>query len=334
VPSALSRRACLLTLAGLVPGLAAISAAARTAAPAADDIVGELTYHVTRREETLLDLARERDVGILELSAANPGFDPWIPEPESLVTLPTAHVLPDAPRRGLIINLAELRLYFIPEEGGTPVTHPIGVGRDGYATPLGATKIVRKQQNPTWYPTASKLRDEPHLPRVVPPGPDNPLGAHALYLGWPTYLVHGTNKPYGVGRRVSRGCIRMYPEDAANLFELVPVGTPVLVLDQAIKLGWRAGELFLEAHPTIAQLDELEERHSFPLQPPVDIAAEIVAKAGEQQHRVDWRLVEAELVSRRGIPVQITASADATAQRSDPAPAPSRSPAGPVPGIY
>ncbi len=329
-----TRRALLGAAGSLALGGSTAHRAAHATPSSRNDIVGELTYHVTHRDETLLDLARQFDLGLLELLAANPGFDPWIPAHESLLTLPTAHILPEAPRRGLIVNLAELRLYHLPDRG-PPATHPIGIGREGFDTPLGATRIVRKAENPTWYPTEGKRRDDPDLPAVVPPGPDNPLGSHALYLGWPTYLIHGTNKPYGVGRRVSRGCIRMYPEDIAALYRAVAVGTPVTVVDQPIKLGWQDGELFIEAHPTLAQLDELEERHSFTLEPPPDHSAAIVAAAGAEIERVDWRIVEAELVSRRGFPIRITTSIEQAARSRPRPPAPEASaPRGIAGGIY
>mgnify|MGYP005835831517 CR=1 FL=1 len=330
-----SRRALLAAAASLTLVGLGTRRTASGAMSARNDIFGALSYHVTDRAETLLDLARAHDLGLLELLAANPGFDPWVPAHESLLTLPTAHIIPDAPRRGLIINLAELRLYFLREAGGVVASHPIGIGRDGFDTPLGATRIVRKAENPTWYPTEGKRRDDPSLPAVVPPGPDNPLGSHALYLGWPTYLVHGTNKPYGVGRRVSRGCIRMYPEDIAKLYELVPVGTPVTVVDQPIKLGWQGDELFIEAHPTLAQLDELEERHSFTLAPAPDHSAAIIAAAGDQIERVDWRIIAAELVSRRGFPIQITTTpAEAARSRPRSSPPEAAAPRGIGGGIY
>jgi len=295
------RRALLSALAALplLPG------AVRAARPDGD-IIGRLTLHLTRREEILLDVARAHDLGILEVNAANPGIDPWLPPPERLIVLPTAHVLPDAPREGIVINLAELRLYFFLSAGEVE-THAIGIGRDGFETPKGRTTIVRKATNPTWYPTESKRQLDPSIPRVVPPGPDNPLGTRALYLGWPAYLIHGTNKPYGVGRRVSLGCIRLYPEQIEDLYEKVAIGTPVTVVEQAIKLGWRDGELWLEAHPDYDQLDELEVSYTFTPKPPPAGAFELVrAKAGAEAARVDWDLVAAELVARRGYPVRIT----------------------------
>lgn len=269
------------------------------------DVIGRLRAHVTRARSILLDVARAHDLGIIEISAANPGIDPWIPGPERLIILPTAYVLPDAPREGIVINLAELRLYFFGP-GGIE-THAIGIGRDGFHTPKGRTKIVRKAKNPTWYPTESKRKLDPTVPRVVPPGPANPLGTRALYLGWPAYLIHGTNQPYGVGRRVSLGCIRMYPEQIEALYEKVEVGTPVRVVEQWVKCGFRDGELWLEAHPDYDQVDELEAHYSMTLKPPPAGALDYVREvAGAEAWRVDWQFAEAELVARRGYPVRIT----------------------------
>lgn len=300
------RRALARLLAGAL--LAPAARAGAEPASAASDLIGALRWHVTRAEDTLLDLAVAHDVGILELSAANPGVDPWIPGADRLILLPTAHLLPDAPREGIVINKAELRLYWLPR-GGPIATHAIGVGREGFDTPVGETRIVRKQKDPSWHPTAATRADRPELPAVVAPGPDNPLGHRALYLGWPTYLIHGTNKPYGVGRRVSRGCIRMYPASVERLFEQVPIGTRVTVVDQPVKVGWHQGELWLEAHPDLGQLEELEETYAFKLRPgAVDEAALALVrrKAQDGIDRVDWDRVEAELVARRGIPVRVT----------------------------
>ncbi|MEJ5233799.1 MAG: L,D-transpeptidase family protein [Geminicoccaceae bacterium] len=288
--------------------------------PRTGDLIGALRFHLTRPEDTLLDVAVANDVGILAISAANPGIDPWVPGADQLILLPTAHLLPDAPREGIVINKAELGLYWFPKRGEIR-RHAIGVGREGFDTPVGETRIVRKQKDPTWYPTASTRADRPELPPVVPPGPDNPLGRHALYLGWPTYLIHGTNKPYGVGRRVSRGCIRMYPAAVERLYEEVPIGTRVTVVDQQVKAGWHEGELYLEAHPDLGQLEELEESYAFTPRPgAIDEAALALVrrKAGEEIARVDWDRVEAELVARRGIPVRITRPLPPTLAADDP----------------
>lgn len=315
----LSRRRLLAGVAGSValtaalPGRAALPA---IAAPAAgSDLVGRLSYLVTDGQKTLIDIAVERDLGILSISALNQGVDVWVPGPERLVTLPTAHVLPEFERRGIIVNLAEFRLYYFPTLNAPPVIHTIGIGRDGFSTPIGPTTIVRKQANPSWYPTESTRADRPDLPSVVPSGPDNPLGLFALYLGFPTYLIHGTNKPYGVGRRVSRGCIRMYPSGVASLFAQVPVGTPARIMNDPIKLGWSEGELYLEVHPDTEQFDQLEVDYRFTRKPPPpDAAARITAKAGVEATRLAWDVIERELVNRQGIPVQITRPVMANAE--------------------
>lgn len=288
--------------------LAALTAAAMArwrarAEEAADDIVGDLGFHVTATGETLLDVARNHDLGILELMAANPDVDPWVPAAGTPLVLPTAHIVPAAPRDGLIINLAELRLYAFV--GGGARTHPIGVGRTGFATPTGATRVIRKVEAPTWYPTETTRRDDPELPAVVPPGPDNPLGAYALYLGWPSYLIHGTNKPWGVGRLVSRGCIRLYPEDIATLYPAVPVGTPVTVVSQAVKVGRQGGGLYIEAHPTRSQLFELAAKGRATRYPAPDVREAITAFAGADARRLRWSVIATALAERLGYPVRI-----------------------------
>jgi L,D-transpeptidase ErfK/SrfK len=282
-----------------------------------DDLIGEPTYYLTQGSETLLDVALERNLGVPEISAVNPGVDPWLPGSETLLTLPTQFILPDAPREGIVINYGELRVFYFRK--GRPVqTYAIGIGRDGFELKFGQTRIVRKQENPTWYPTESVLRDKPWVGTVVPPGPDNPLGLFAMYLGWPTYLMHGTNKPYGVGRRVSRGCIRMYPDGVAQLYAQVAIGTKVTAVDQRVKLGWHEGELYLEAQPDWDQLDELEATQTIspkPVQP--EDRQLIIDRAGADAARIDWGLAEAELISRRGIPVQITRPGPVTATGDD-----------------
>jgi L,D-transpeptidase ErfK/SrfK len=283
VPS--SRRHALALLLGAAATPAWAATAPSQLGGVRDDLIGEATRHVTDGELTLLDIARERSLGVPEISAANPGVDPWVPGRETLLTLPTQHILPDGPREGIVINKAELRLYFFPKFG--PVqTYAIGVGREGLNTPLGRTTVVRKQVRPTWRPTPETRLARPELPAVVPPGPDNPMGEFALYLGWPTYAVHGTHKPYGVGRRVSRGCIRMYPEGVARLFPQVPVGTRVTVVEQPVKVGWRAGELYLEVQPDLAQIDELEATYTMTPMPAPDARPLILAKAGPDVLRV------------------------------------------------
>lgn len=297
------------------------------------DILGEMhDYYTWNMNEDLLDIARGEELGVIELMVANPGVDPWLPTRNTHLILPTMHILPDAPRKGIVINTAEMRLYYYDAEDG-PLSFPLGVGRDGYLTPIGTTKIVRKKENPSWTLTPSEVRDHPELPRVVPPGPDNPLGDFAMYLGWPSYLIHGTNTPWGIGRRTSRGCIRMYPEDIAFLFEKSKIGTKVTVVDQPVKLGWREGELYMEVQPSTMQIDTIEETSKSPGPPdPIPLSQEadrIIAKAGDQSGRLDWPVIEQLLKDRQGYPVKITKPLEqtvaATAENADSAPSPTQS---------
>ena len=301
----LLRQAIVLALA-FVAELAAPSAqAAKTG-----DILGEMhEYYTWNQDEDLLDIARGDELGLIELMVANPGVDPWLPSRNVRLVLPTMHILPEAPRKGIVINTAEMRLYYYDGEYG-PLSFPLGVGRDGYLTPVGTTKIVRKKEQPSWTLTASEVRDHPELPRVVPPGPDNPLGEYAMYLGWPSYLIHGTNTPWGIGRRTSRGCIRMYPEDIEWLFQRAPIGTQVTVVDQPVKLGWKDGELYIEVQPSTMQIDRIEETSQSPGPPdPIPLAQQadrILARAGEEAPRLDWPVVEKALGDRVGYPIRVT----------------------------
>ena len=234
------------------------------------DIFGQVQTTTTSRKETLLDVAREYDIGQIEILLANPNVDRWLPDDGAEVILPSRYIIPQAERKGLVLNLPEMRMFFFPKpkKGEKPVvvTHPVSIGRMDWDTPLGKTKIVGKRKDPTWTPPQS-IKDEviaagdPPLPDVVPAGPDNPLGQYALRLGAGngSYLIHGTNKPYGVGMRVTHGCVRMYPEDIERLFDLVSVGTQVKLVNQPIKLGWVIDALFIELHPP---LDEDEEKYA------------------------------------------------------------------------
>ena len=280
-----------------------------------DDMIGALRHVVTAYEDTLLDLARANGLGYVEMIAANQGIDPWVPGENTPIVLPTAHILPDAERQGLVVNLAEHRLYYFGPGGTEPETFPLGVGKEGCDTPLGTTEIVRKKERPIWFPPDSIRELKPQLPKVVPPGPHNPLGSHALYFDWPTYLIHGTNMPWGVGRRVSHGCIRLYPEDIARLFELVPIGTQVQVISQAVKIGWYDGELYVEAHPEAEQADELEwtgQIKSVDARSRADALFRIKTLAGAAQDRLDWHLIRKALEGRSGVPVQVTVDRSAT----------------------
>lgn len=307
--TAVTIAATVVALLTLAPAGGAVASESTAAAPESD-MIGELRQVVAAHEDTLLDLARENGLGYVEMIAANRGIDPWVPGESTPIVVPTAHVLPDAERQGLVVNLGEHRLYYFGPPGTEPVTFPLGVGREGWGTPLGTTEIVRKKERPTWYPPESIRAKKPHLPKVMPPGPANPLGSHALYFGWPRYLIHGTNMPWGVGRRVSHGCIRLYPEDIGRLFEIVPVGAPVAVIDQPIKIGWSGGELYIEAHPDAAQADELESTGHITIadaNAQADAYYRIKTRAGTAQDRLDWRLIRKALEERSGVPVRVTA---------------------------
>ncbi len=273
---------------------------------AESDLIGRAGVDIVGPGETLLGIARRHDLGFVEIRAANPGLDPWIPALGSRVVLPTAHLLPAARREGIVINLADQRLYFFPPRGGPVMSFPIGIGKKRWETPLGQTRVVGKRENPTWVPPPSIRAERPDLPAAFPPGPNNPLGAFALDLAWDRFVIHGTNRPEGVGRRVSHGCIRLYPEDIARLFPLVKRGTPVTFLDQAIKFGWLEDELYMEAHPSQAQADEIEVDGRFTPEHVPDVAWRAVRAVGDRADRLDWPLIDRIMAERRGIPVRIT----------------------------
>jgi L,D-transpeptidase ErfK/SrfK len=242
---------------------ASLSAAATYDLPLpGGDLVGEVYGVTVAPGQTLLDVARLHGIGQEAMVHANPGVDRWLPAPGTEVTVPAAHLLPDAPREGLVLNLPEMRLYRYPppqpDGTRTVVTYPVSVGRMDWRTPLGRTEVVGKRKDPAWHPPQSVrqeaiARGDPPPPARVPPGPDNPLGEYALRLGLPGYLIHGTNKPWGVGMRVTHGCVRLLPEHIAELFAQVPVGTPVYLVDQPVKVGWHGTTLYLEVHPPLEE---------------------------------------------------------------------------------
>jgi len=224
-----------------------------------DDVVGKVQIISAEYEDTLSDIARRFNLGYEEIVSANPDVDPWLPGEGTRIVIPTQFVLPDAPREGIVINLAAMRLFYYPPakdgELQRVITHPVGIGRLNWKTPEGVTRITVKDENPVWIPTPSIHREyarngEP-LPKVVPPGPDNPMGTHVLRLGWPAYAIHGTNKPPSIGLRGSFGCIRMYPEDIVGIFNAVSVGIPVRVVNQPRLFGWRGDELYFQAYPIL-----------------------------------------------------------------------------------
>lgn len=232
------------------------------------DVVGVPQVVFTRARDTLSDFAREYGLGYDELIAANPDVDPWLPGENTPVLLPTQFVLPDVPRVGIVLNIATKRLFYFPADGvqhdpetgevlqQIVLSFPIGIGRVGWETPLGETKVVSKARDPSWWVPISVRREHAELgdplPAVVPPGPDNPLGHRVLKLGMPGYLIHGTNQPAGVGMRVSHGCVRLYPENIEFLYELIGIGEPVMIVNEPYLFGRLNGEWYFESHAPLA----------------------------------------------------------------------------------
>jgi L,D-transpeptidase ErfK/SrfK len=258
-----------------------------------EGVVGIVRHYRVKATESLHEVARLFDLGYNEITAANPGVDPWLPGEDSTVTIPSRWVLPDAPQEGVVINLAELRLYLYSDFRGTKLvrTYPIGVGKEGFDTPTGRFGILEKTEEPSWVVPESIRKDEPSLPEVVPPGPENPLGSHALRLSRPSYLIHGTNRPFGVGRRVSHGCIRLYPEDIGELYVAVGIGSVVDIVYQPIKVGAEAGEIYVEVHR-----DYLRRLRS-----PLAEALGLLRKKGLLEG-TNLRLLKKVIAQKRGFP--------------------------------
>ncbi len=268
------------------------------------DLIGELEIASTQRADTLSDLARAYDQGYLEMRHANPGVDPWLPGEETEIIIPSLYVLPDAPREDIVVNVPEMRLYYYPKvRSGAQrevTTHPVSIGRQQWTTPHGVTSIVQKIKDPAWYPPES-IREEHAaegnpLPKVVPAGPDNPLGAYKMRLGLPGYLIHGTNRPYGIGMRVTHGCMRMYPKDVEQMFESVAVGTQVRIVNQPYKIGVAHEKVYLEVHPHLAE-DEDKFRDQFS-----HVVELIAARTGGLEVQLNWRQLQTAIETKSGIP--------------------------------
>ena len=302
---------CLFAL-----GAVATAQAAQFALPLpGTDLIGE-PYEVTASAaDTLLDIARRHGIGQEEILIANPRVDRWLPGAGTRITIPNQFILPDAPREGLVLNLPEMRLYhYLPKRPDTApviVTYPVSDGRMDWKTPLGAARIGRKQEKPSWRPPKSVIEEaiaagqEPP-PDVVPPGPDNPLGEYALRLNLPGYLIHGTNKPWGVGMRVTHGCVRLLPEHIEELFGRVDVGTRVHIVNQPVKLGWYGETLYLEVHPP---LEEDQEARDGLLRFALE---KIYAVLASHPRRLDGSAVRQAIEHPHGRPVPITSGTGQT----------------------
>lgn len=277
--------------------------------PSDQSLIGSLRTVNARDGDTFSDIARRYSIGFDEIRMANPGVDAWLPGEGTEVLIPGRFILPDAPREGIVVNVPEMRLYWFPpaSQGSKRevVTYPVSVGRGEWQTPVAETTVVRKDLNPTWFPTANTRADyaargEP-LPASVPPGPDNPLGVHSLRLGLPAYLIHGTNRPYGIGMKVSRGCLRLYPEDIEQLFQEVAVGTRVRIVNQPYKAGWHLDHMYIEVHP---EFPEPEDEQFDNLEPLIKVI-QVAARNGPVRE-IDWDEVRRAAEERSGIPVRIT----------------------------
>ncbi|MEW8625217.1 MAG: L,D-transpeptidase family protein [Candidatus Thiodiazotropha sp.] len=270
---------------------------------AGDDLVGRSFRYTTHYEETFSDIARIYDIGYRQMVAANPEVDPWLPGEGSEIVIPQQYILPPGPREGIVINLAELRLYYYPKDKPVVITYPIGIGREGWSTPTGKTAVIGKKKDPSWTVPESILKEHEEqgdpLPDVVPPGPDNPLGSHAIYLGMSGYLLHGTNKPYGVGMRVSHGCIRLYPENISNFFNEVETGIPVRIIDKPYKAGWLDGELYVQVHPPLAEYVE-ERGHN-----QTELVDAVISKLMEDNRRPDWKQLQNYAEQKTGLPMPL-----------------------------
>lgn len=267
------------------------------------NLVGEPTVVTLQGGDSFSAIARSHDIGFTELLVANPGIDRFNLSSGQEITIPSQFLLPPGPREGIVVNLAEMRLYYYPPAQDVVMTFPLAIGREGWRTPHLVSVIQEKRVRPTWYPPTSirayRAAHGIYLPTFVPPGPENPLGEYAMRVGWTNVLIHGTNQPAGIGREASSGCLRMYPEDIETLFRLVPVGTPVRIMDKPYKVGWQNGQLYLEAHKSLsgqwstAGLD-------------TEIKTLLLNATAEQAEIDDWDEVKTILKQKTGIPTPLS----------------------------
>jgi L,D-transpeptidase ErfK/SrfK len=269
------------------------------------NLVGEIKTVLSKKGETLTDVGQRYDMGAQEMILANPEANPYKRlQAGSKIIIPSQFILPNTPKKGLVINLAELRLYYYPKNSNIVITQPVGIGKEhNWQTPVGQTRIIKKEINPTWRPTsnvrAEAAKNGTPIPNAFPPGPLNPLGKYILRLAWPTYLIHGTNRPEGVGKRVSAGCLRLYPNDIEKLYDEITNGTPVTVINEPFKVGWTDNSLYFEAHPP---LEETKSQYQDNL---ADIVHLIKNKTNLSTTFVQWTLIQKAAQAHSGLPVQV-----------------------------
>jgi L,D-transpeptidase ErfK/SrfK len=323
----------VLALLGAMPS---VHATTYTLSKPDDMVVGDDQTIMTVYEDTLYDLARAYSLGSEELIRVNPKVDPWLPGAGKMLVVPGRHILPPGPHEGIVVNLPEHRLYYFPKpKRGGPIeviTYPVSIGKMDWRTPLGITHVIQKEKNPIWFPPESVRKEHAEagdpLPAKVGPGPDNPLGAYAMRLaaGNGTYLIHGTNNPIAVGLAVTHGCIRMYPDDVAQLFPLIPVGTPVRLINEPVKVAWVDGELLLEAHPPVdAQGQSFE--------PNIDQFSDLLrAAVGDTTVAINWDYAREVLQKADGVIATVGLEAQLPTDAATPAaPVAPGAPAAPAP---
>ena len=270
-------------------------------------VIGSTKIIYADERDTLLDIARNHGFGYQDMKLANVNVDTWLPDDGQEIVLPSQFILPVASMDGIVLNVPEMRLYYYPpkEKGKLQevFTYPLGVGREGWSTPYIKTIIVEKKVNPNWYPPKSILKEHEEagdpLPKIVKPGPENPLGNYAMRLGRRDYLIHGTNKPNGIGMRISHGCIRLYPEDIKELFSKVSLKTPVNIINQPYKIGVKNDVIYLEAHPF---LDEDKEEYENNL---TSVIALIIKISNNRKYQIDMRTAYEAIKNPTGLPIAV-----------------------------
>ncbi len=310
----------LVTLLALIAP--SLSAQSFSLEPRNNDLVGEIKVIQARESDTLMDIARANSTGYRAIRLANPDLDVWLPGESMPVVIPSRFVLPDAPREGIVLNRGEMRLYYFHQDPETDkplvTTYPVGIGRADRQTPTGRGHITMKLHKPTWYPTENVRADYAAqgktLARQIPAGPDNPLGEYALVLNLPGYLIHGTNKPDGIGMLVSQGCVRLYPEHIEALVAAVEKGTPVTIIDQPSKAGIADGKLMVEVHPPVYP-DQQSERGKDEQKLIKQIVLLLETRGEELEGEIDWRKVTEAFRRADGIPVAVTRAIPITAAR-------------------
>lgn len=264
-------------------------------------LIGEIQYSTAEEGDNVVKVAKRYDIGYNAMSIANPQLDLTRGFPAGApMVLPTQYMLPNNTRHGIVVNLPEMRMYYFPEGRNEVLTYPIGIGKIGKTIPIVNTMITRKAKNPVWIPPQDirefNLEQGIVLPKVMPAGPDNPLGPYAIYMKLPTYLIHSTVFPESVGKRASFGCLRMYEGDIETFFPSVERGIPVAIINQPNKIGWQQNYLYLEAH------EPLEEHQSAYDATLPGIVHAITLQTKDQPTLVDWQSVSYIANERDGVP--------------------------------